>query len=635
MIPSKETDHVGTGKALLLEQFKGRPVINGFLGVFMRRAQAIEDAFWDIIDKRILDTAADAQLDSLGGIVGEKRLGRGDDEYRQAIKLRVRVNRSKGRTVDVLDVAILAASPGKPRYVEYPTLQFEVGIYDKPAERYVAELLSKTRAICSYGILVASDLPFESVLAFDDDNTPLGVETFSDHESGAGLVAASGYGLPSDFTGITWSGADAPTVTSVSPTSGGTAGGDALTITGTDFVSGATVTIGGVAATSVVFVSATQLTCVTPAGTAGAKDVVVTNPDTQTGTLVGGFTYSAASAPTLSALSYAIGDVLGGGESIVLTGSGFTTATDVKFGTTSATFTVDSDTQITATLPAHAAGSVSVTVVGPGGTSAGQPFEFWPPTADPAVTLLLESLASPYDAGTGIWTPRYSLVGGANLTNGTATHHAASSGAPVFDGNAAGEGGLLQAGGPTWASYLGADTGSGECAGAIAAVFSSTNNNALDLVTAPYDNPQVVGNENLSSGTTGVGFGVASPGGTPTECVYAHSYHGAGYLAQAVPATPGALHAVVSRWGTGVDSFDLSVDGATAGAGYASTPTTVGASTAFTAYPISLGLSYPDSATTSQIFAGTAKAVCVLNAKASDSFVTKFYQWSRQRFGVA
>ena len=78
--------------------------------------------------------------------------------------------------------------------------------------------------------------------------------------------------------------ASAPTLTSVSPTSGPTAGGTTITLTGTNFVSGATVRVGGTAATNVAFVSATQLTARTPAGTAGARDVQVTNPDGQSAT---------------------------------------------------------------------------------------------------------------------------------------------------------------------------------------------------------------------------------------------------------------------------------------------------------------------------------------------------------------
>jgi IPT/TIG domain/Abnormal spindle-like microcephaly-assoc'd, ASPM-SPD-2-Hydin len=59
-----------------------------------------------------------------------------------------------------------------------------------------------------------------------------------------------------------------------------------------------------------------------------------------------------------------------GGDSVTITGSGFSGATAVNFGANAATaMTVNSDTQITATSPAGS-GTVDVTVVGPGGTSA-------------------------------------------------------------------------------------------------------------------------------------------------------------------------------------------------------------------------------------------------------------------------
>ena len=76
-----------------------------------------------------------------------------------------------------------------------------------------------------------------------------------------------------------------PAVTTVSPNSGPSAGGTAVTLTGTDFTTGATVTIGGVAATNVIVVSATSITLTTPAHSAGAVTVVVTNPDGQSGSL--------------------------------------------------------------------------------------------------------------------------------------------------------------------------------------------------------------------------------------------------------------------------------------------------------------------------------------------------------------
>lgn len=82
-----------------------------------------------------------------------------------------------------------------------------------------------------------------------------------------------------------------PTIASIVPSSGSQLGGTAVTISGAGFQSGATVTIGGAAATSVVVVNEGSITCVTPAGTLGARNVVVTNPDTQTDTLSSGYTY--------------------------------------------------------------------------------------------------------------------------------------------------------------------------------------------------------------------------------------------------------------------------------------------------------------------------------------------------------
>jgi hypothetical protein len=77
---------------------------------------------------------------------------------------------------------------------------------------------------------------------------------------------------------------------SVNVKSGPAAGGTALMVAGTNFLAGAGVTIGGVAATGVMVNSYTSLSATTPALAPGtANDVVVTNADMTTGTLVKGF----------------------------------------------------------------------------------------------------------------------------------------------------------------------------------------------------------------------------------------------------------------------------------------------------------------------------------------------------------
>ncbi len=88
-----------------------------------------------------------------------------------------------------------------------------------------------------------------------------------------------------------FTGGAVPTVVSCSPNQGTTAGNSLVTITGTGFLDGATVTFDGSDATVVTVVSTTTITCRTPAHALGAVDIVVTNLDTQSGTLTNGYTY--------------------------------------------------------------------------------------------------------------------------------------------------------------------------------------------------------------------------------------------------------------------------------------------------------------------------------------------------------
>jgi len=81
----------------------------------------------------------------------------------------------------------------------------------------------------------------------------------------------------------------------------------------------------------------------------------------------------AAVPPQVTAISPASGTE-GGGDSVTITGSGFTDATAVDFGGVSATMTVNSDTEITATSPrGTGTGTVDITVVTPSGESATGP----------------------------------------------------------------------------------------------------------------------------------------------------------------------------------------------------------------------------------------------------------------------
>ena len=85
-------------------------------------------------------------------------------------------------------------------------------------------------------------------------------------------------------------------------------------------------------------------------------------------------------APTLSSLNYTQGDIAGGGQSIVATGTNLSTAFLVTIGGNSATITGNTSTTCTFTLPAHAAGTVSdVSITTAGGVTSTTSFTYWSP----------------------------------------------------------------------------------------------------------------------------------------------------------------------------------------------------------------------------------------------------------------
>lgn len=165
----------------------------------------------------------------------------------------------------------------------------------------------------------------------------------------------------------------APTLSSISPNQGPASGGTSVTLTGTALTTTTAVKFGTTNATSFTVLSDTTVVATAPAGSGAVQVTLVTSGGTSNG-----LTYTYRAVPTLSSVTPNQGSVAGG-TSVTLTGAHFVSATAVKFGGTSATsFTVVSDTQITAVAPAGTAGPVSLTVVTAGGTSNGVAYTYLP-----------------------------------------------------------------------------------------------------------------------------------------------------------------------------------------------------------------------------------------------------------------
>jgi hypothetical protein len=154
-----------------------------------------------------------------------------------------------------------------------------------------------------------------------------------------------------------------PWICSLSPSSGPV--GSSVVLSGTGFTGATSVTLAGVSAPFTVN-SPSQLTLVVPSGAGtGAIKVVTKNGTT---TSAGSFVVTSGqqpSAPQVTSFSPSSGPV---GTAVTVSGSGFTGATAVTLNGAATSFTVNSATQITLTVPSGASsGPIGVTT--PGGTT--------------------------------------------------------------------------------------------------------------------------------------------------------------------------------------------------------------------------------------------------------------------------
>ncbi|MEV1286634.1 IPT/TIG domain-containing protein [Micromonospora sp. NPDC049679] len=168
---------------------------------------------------------------------------------------------------------------------------------------------------------------------------------------------------------LTYVNPPAPVVQSVTPSSALTYLATPVVVVGTSFTGATKVTLGG-KSLSFTRVSDTQLKLTLPPGAAGTVDLQVTTPggtsavDTATQ-----FTYRTPPAPAITSLNPK-GGLTYLPTPVTITGVNFTAASKLTVGGVAVSFTRVSDTQLKATLPAHAAGDVDVQVTTPGGVTA-------------------------------------------------------------------------------------------------------------------------------------------------------------------------------------------------------------------------------------------------------------------------
>jgi phospholipase C len=221
-----------------------------------------------------------------------------------------------------------------------------------------------------HGVIDTQTLSHDAYLKFIEDVFLGGqrIDPATDGRPDSRPTVREGASILGDLAGeFDFSQTPRPFLTGVFPTTGSPSGGASVTLTGADFTGASAVSFGGVPATSFTVDSQSYITAVAPAGS-GIVPVLVTGPGGSSPAVpVGQFTYTTHAS--VAAVNPAVGNPAGS-TSVTISGSGFTGATAVMFGTKPArSFTVISDGTITA-KSSPGGGVVDVTVTTPSGTSA-------------------------------------------------------------------------------------------------------------------------------------------------------------------------------------------------------------------------------------------------------------------------
>lgn len=81
--------------------------VQKLVAAIVQPAQDVENALQQMLLQRWIDSAVGVQLDQIGEIVGQARLGMDDDDYRRLCRARILTNRSDGRFETLIAIALL------------------------------------------------------------------------------------------------------------------------------------------------------------------------------------------------------------------------------------------------------------------------------------------------------------------------------------------------------------------------------------------------------------------------------------------------------------------------------------------------------------------------------------------------
>lgn len=154
MIPTVNENHTQEAMQLLTDMFKNKLVVTGLLKSWIDQLQEIEDETWTYLEGIILANAVGDVLDKYGAILKVKRGGYGDDEYRMALRIKIKVLRSNGLAEDIIQCAALIFASFI--YAEWPPAAWTLFTLNVQTPFVVLNLLGKIRMAGTRGVFLFS-----------------------------------------------------------------------------------------------------------------------------------------------------------------------------------------------------------------------------------------------------------------------------------------------------------------------------------------------------------------------------------------------------------------------------------------------------------------------------------------------
>ena len=110
-------DHSEKGLDRIIQALK-KENFEKYVDIFLQETQELEDTFISLGEQKSIDIAEGVWLDYIGKIVGESRNNRSDEVYREALKLRIGINRSDGTPNIMIDLVQQATNASSVRLGE-------------------------------------------------------------------------------------------------------------------------------------------------------------------------------------------------------------------------------------------------------------------------------------------------------------------------------------------------------------------------------------------------------------------------------------------------------------------------------------------------------------------------------------